>query len=192
MQSWYPKKKELLSTDFANRARRGLLVTSYEYCCQYMEFCKGLYLHQSGWVDKALVCYTASLEKGGSHSNNMMRLECLESIELIIKQKAEMERKKIARMNTRQRNSVRSKQTLEVVGWRSCKAIYRFLSHHYIQRRSVVFIVDTEYDSVVCRDIAMEHVTKFFGALNEEDHFGYISLSNTSKDDMILEKVTRN
>lgn len=95
-------------------------------------------------------------------------------------------------MNRRQRISVKSKQCLEVVGWQSCKAIYRFLSHHYIQRRSVVFIVDSEYDSVVCRDIAMEHVTKFFGALSEEDHFGYISLSKTSKDDIILEKVTRN
>lgn len=45
LQSWYSKKGEMLSVEFANKFRRGLAVLSYEYCCQYMEFCKGLYLH---------------------------------------------------------------------------------------------------------------------------------------------------
>lgn len=43
----------------------------------------------------------------------------------------------------------------EIIGWNQCTAIYKFLSHHYIMRRSVVFIVDSEFDSGVCKDIAM-------------------------------------
>ena len=87
---------------------------------------------------------------------------------------------------------MRSHTNPDVVGWRSCKSIYRFLSHHYVQRRSIVFSVDSEYDSVVCRDIAMQNVNKFFNSLGEEDHFGYISLQANSRDDMILEKHSRN
>ena len=35
--------------------------------------------------------------------------------------------------------------------WRNCDSIYKHLSHYYILWRSVVFIVDSWFDSVVYR-----------------------------------------
>lgn len=72
-----------------------------------------------------------------------------------------------------------------------CKSIYKFLSHHYIQRRSFVFVVDTQFDSVVYRDKAVKYVNDFFKNLDPEDYFGYISLDEnkrSSKDEIILER----
>ena len=50
------------------------------------------------------------------------------------------------------------------------------LSHHYILRKSVVFIVDTEYSSVIYQDMANRYAKKFFKELDGQDYFGYISL----------------
>ena len=64
--------------------------------------------------------------------------------------------------------------------WNNCKSIYKWLSHHYVRRRSIVFIVDSQFDSVVYRDKAMKYVRDFFGeALSDQDYFGYISLDNS-------------
>ena len=40
--------------------------------------------------------------------------------------------------------------------------IYRYLSHHYILRRSVVFIVDTEFSGLAYHDKANKWVKKIF------------------------------
>jgi len=73
--------------------RRGLIVIRYEYCRQYEEFCKGFFLHQSGKVKEALLCYTSSLDQGGVYSDNRLRLESLEAIELVIREKAKAQMK---------------------------------------------------------------------------------------------------
>ena len=76
-----------------------------------------------------------------------------------------------------------------------CKSIYKFLSHHYILRRSVVLIVDSQFDSVIYRDSAMKYVRQLFDGLDPEDHFGYISLDETkraAKDEIILERRSAN
>ena len=84
----------------------------------------------------------------------------------------------------------------EPVVWGKCKSIYKWLSHHYIQRRSVVFIVDTQFDSVVYRDKAMKYVKDYYTTgLNDEDFFGYISLdesTQSSMDEIILERRAAN
>ena len=79
------------------------------------------------------------------------------------------------------------------VGWRKLSSIYKYLSHHYIMRRSVVFIVDNEYDSVVYRDMTMRHARQFYGSLDDEDHFGFISLdAKHGRDDIRLERCANN
>ena len=48
-------------------------------------------MHQSGWINKALVYYSQSLTQGGAFSQNRLRLKALEAIELIIREKVELE-----------------------------------------------------------------------------------------------------
>ena len=59
----------------------------------------------------------------------------------------------------------------------------QFLSHHYVLRRSVVFIVDTECSSVFYHYMANRQVKKFFKKLDDQDYFGYISLGEKSISD---------
>ena len=81
----------------------------------------------------------------------------------------------------------------EVIGWNKCLSIYKYLSHHYILKRSVVFIVDSQFDSVVYRDKAMKYVSQFYGQLTDEDYFGYISLDSSHyRDEIILESTGMN
>lgn len=108
-----------------------------------------------------MVHYSSALTAGGRVSNNRVRLAALEAIELVIREKVELERLLKEDLNKKKRKTV-PKAAMEIVGWDMCKSIYKFLSHHYIIRRSVVFIVDTEYDSVVYRDKAMKNVLDFF------------------------------
>lgn len=55
------------------------------------------------------------------------------------------------------------------------------LSHHYILRKSVVFIVDTEYSSVIYQDLANKYVKNFFRELDGQDSFGFISLGKDAQ-----------
>ena len=119
-----------------------------------------------------------------------MRLNALEAIELIIKEKVDVENhlKKEARYAP-------IKQTVPTV-WGKCKSIYKWLSHHYIQRRSVVFIVDSQFDSVFYREKVMKYVKNFFGnQLNDKDYFGFISLEDSEQaclDEIIIERRSAN
>ena len=142
--------------------------------------------------------YSQSLIQGGVWSNNRMRLRALECIELIIREKTDLERKN-THMNMYGRKSANrhsSSYYTETVGWRHCKSIYKWLSHYYILRKSIVLIVDTSYDSVVYRDKAMKYVKKLFeDKLDFEDYFGYISLDDShqaGKDEIILDKKGKN
>ena len=58
------------------------------------------------------------------------------------------------------------------------KVIYAMLSHHYVQRKSVVFIVDTAFSNVVYQEKANKYAQEFFSKLDNQDYFGYISLGN--------------
>ena len=58
--------------------------------------------------------------------------------------------------------------------------IHKYLSHHYIQRRSVVFIVDTQFESVVHYEKAYSYVKQFFKSLDDDDYFGFISLGKAN------------
>jgi len=130
----------------------------------------------------ALHMYAQSLRRGGRNSANLLRLVTLEAIELIIKEKAELETKA-----NKQRQGFGS-QT-----WSRCTQVYKFLSHHYILRRSVVFIFDSQFDSVVYRDKAMHFVRKFCKEMDAEDHFGFITLDQKPlTDEVILERSGAN
>ena len=58
------------------------------------------------------------------------------------------------------------------------KAIHAMLSHHYVVRKSIVFIVDTAYSNVVYQEKANQYAESFFRDLDSQDYFGYISLGN--------------
>jgi len=76
--------------------------------------------------------------------------------------------------------------------WSNCRSIYKWLSHHYIRRRSVVFIVDSKFDSVVYRDKAIKYVKDFYSQdLGKHDYFGFISLDDSKQatiDEIILQE----
>lgn len=56
--------------------------------------------------------------------------------------------------------------------------IYKHLSHHYVLKRSIVFIVDTHFDQIMFEAKANELTTTFFESMQPSDYFGYISLGN--------------
>lgn len=196
LQKSYENREYLLTQEFANQSRKGLRVIPYDYCRQVMAYLKGFYLHQSGHVNEAIGQYASALAMSGRHSNNRVRLMALESTELIIKEKIELERYQTEKEN-KKRGFARGKHVAlsDTIAWNQCKSIYKFLSHHYILRRSVVFIVDTQFDSVVYRDKAMKTVKDLFKNLDGEDFFGYISLDDTKQasiDEIILQKKAAN
>ena len=77
--------------------------------------------------------------------------------------------------------------------WKNKNAIYDMLSHHYVLRKSVVFVVDTEYSSVIYQDLANKYVKSIFKGLDGQDYFGYISIGkNSGLDQCNLEKKGKN
>ena len=55
--------------------------------------------------------------------------------------------------------------------------IYRYLNHHYILERSIVFIVDQDFDTEIEKKRASNYLIQFFDSLQPTDKFGFISLS---------------
>ena len=53
------------------------------------------------------------------------------------------------------------------------------MSHHYVLRRSICFIVDTEYSGIFYHEKANKYVKQVFESLDDEDYFGFISLDRT-------------
>ena len=67
------------------------------------------------------------------------------------------------------------------------------LSQHYVQRKSIIFIVDSEFSSVFYQDIAMAEVMECFEELDDQDYFGILSLGkNTQQYSCMLEKKGKN
>ena len=67
-------------------------------------------------------------------------------------------------------------------------AIYKYLSHHYVGRKSVVFIVDQKFHSDKYLSIVNSQVLHYFNQLNREDYFGYIQIGvKYGQEDLILE-----
>ena len=89
----------------------------------------------------------------------------LENIEMILADKSASN----DRRGTKQGNKIKTANR---------PMIYKHLSHHYVLKRSVVFIVDTEFSSVFYHYMANRQVKKFFKQLDNEDYFGYISLGD--------------
>ena len=73
------------------------------------------------------------------------------------------------------------------------KSVYKYLSHHYILKRSIVFIFDTDYSSDSYKQMAAEYMNFFFNSMQPTDCFGLISLGKAAnKDDIVLEPKGRN
>lgn len=144
---------------------------------QYRSYLKGFYFHSTTNFSEALKWYTHSLEVTERHSINFLRLQALENIEQIIAEKKseEANRQYLKKLSS---SDVKLSQSSH---WNKKTAIYDMLSHHYILRKSVVFIVDTEFSSVVYMERANRYVKEFFNGLNGKDHFGYISLGKDAQ-----------
>ena len=92
-------------------------------------------------------CYTDSLKVSGpKESVNIIRLACLESIERIITYK-------------------KTNDDQAEIEWNKKGDIYFMLSHHYIERKSVVLIVDSEFGRM--RELANENVLKVLDNLKD-------------------------
>ena len=61
--------------------------------------------------------------------------------------------------------------------------VYEMLSQYYIQQRSVVFIIDSDFDSKRFQDKANKLVYDEFLKLDHQDYFGYIKLSKNFRKD---------
>jgi len=154
---------------------------------------KGFYFHSAGNIPEAMKWYTHSLHvTTDKHSVNFLRLQALENIEQIISEKKE-EEKLLPKSNSGLSGRIKA-QDEKMIVWKSKNVIYDILSHHYIHKKSVVFIVDTEFSSVIYRDLANKYVKNFFkNNLTDKDHFGYISLGKDAQlDQMILETKEMN
>jgi len=63
----------------------------------------------------------------------------------------------------------------------STNNIDRYLAHHYIERRSVVFIVDSTFASYAMLSSAFTFVKEVFDELSDNDNFGYIFMDHKQK-----------
>ena len=93
-QTRHINEKQLTTQEYANNNRRGLRVVSYKFVRQYESYCLGVLLHSGGYINEALRCYSSSLQNGGKQSNNLVRLQALQAIELIIREKQQLQQMK--------------------------------------------------------------------------------------------------
>ena len=71
--------------------------------------------------------------------------------------------------------------------------MHKYLSHHYILKRSFVFIVDPYFRSSAKMEQASKYINKFFNSLPKTDNFGLISLQLSSRaNELILEEKGKN
>lgn len=150
---------------------------------------KGFYYLTIENYKEALEHYTQSLLIN-EHAPNYLVLKALKKIEKII-----AHRRKIAatkRANSRisrlwNINPVKvtnTKQTAERS--QQSQTVYRSLSKHYIQRRSIVFIVDRKFQSVFFFERALDLVKQVFNSLHDEDYFGFLALDETNLQQRIV------
>jgi hypothetical protein len=69
------------------------------------------------------------------------------------------------------------------------------LRKHVVQRRSIVVLLDTKFQSDFYLRAANRFVSKLFKSLNKEDYFGYICIGNEAHmpcAEIILEKKSKN
>lgn len=59
--------------------------------------------------------------------------------------------------------------------------INKYLAHHYIERRSIVFIVDSTFASYAMLSSALAFVKETFNTINDTDSFGYILMDHKQK-----------
>ena len=71
-------------------------------------------------------------------------------------------------------------------------AVYKFLRHHYILKRSVVFLVDSNFDGMANRERALSIVSNFFDSMSPTDSFGLLHIGVSKLSDMILEAKGKN
>jgi len=71
-------------------------------------------------------------------------------------------------------------------------AIYKYLSHYYILKRSIVFIVDTNYDNMAYGTKSADLISEYFDSMPLTDHFGYISLDGSPNNSIPLESKGNN
>ena len=97
-----------------------------------------------GKSDQALKWYSQSLRIAETKSVNFIRLQALENIEIIIRHKRLYELQNIVPELRHKKNKKMMKAPQL---WSRRNMIYKYLSHHYIMQRSVVFIVDPDLSS---------------------------------------------
>ena len=59
-------------------------------------------------------------------------------------------------------------------------------------RKSVVFIIDSQFDSVVYRDKALKYVKEYYRDMEDNDYFGLISLDSKHQDEILLSECHSN
>ena len=70
--------------------------------------------------------------------------------------------------------------------------VYKYLRHHYILKRSVVFLVDSNYDGMANRERALSIVSTFFDSMSPADSFGLLHIGTTKLSNVILETKGKN
>ena len=197
LQNDCESRKILYTEQFADTHRHGLRVQSAESLIQMDLFLQGLLFHFCGSIHLALAAYTESLQMSGSLSESGLRLVCLESIAMIISEQQEEEMKKKFRRSLTKKLTKNHKSPLmdPEMGpkWSKKAIVHQYLSHHYIQRRSFVFIIDNEYQSIIFRDMAFRRMREFYHTLQPDDYVGFLMMgSKAEQDQVILEKKSAN
>ena len=128
------------SSNYANQHRNGLEVFSSQQLLQHQSYIKGFYFHSVNKTSLALKYYSESLRVADTESVNFIRLQALENIELIIRENCKDVGRKDKLSHRSSENTGRNPSK-----WRKRTTIYKYLSHHYITKRSVIFIVDPAF-----------------------------------------------
>jgi len=114
---------------------------------------------------------------------------------MICDEKKRIETRNIQKQIKKHKNkksALRNSNLLKKIIWGHATSVNRFLSHHLIQRRSFVFIVDTEYESITHRDLVFHELTRFYWTIHPEDYVGFIMLGENENQDITLEVKTNN
>jgi hypothetical protein len=109
-----------------------------------------------------------------------MRLKALKKIEKILshRRKIDATKRAISRNNiwriSRTLPKASNSAKRDDKNSNSSEAIYRYLSKHYILRRSIVFILDGTFSSVFFYERALDLIKNVFNKLNSNDYFGFL------------------
>ena len=155
-------------------------------------------------LDQALQALTHSLTMN-QVSENLLRLKTLKKIEKILGTQRRLELEKQEKIIALALQEAQTQNNPDLKGIKSISRRYkhlqpqgkeqlsqnqqkvqRYLSKHFVNKQSIVFIVDKQFSSVFFYERALDLVQRVFGRLQNSDYFGFLALDSHSMQQKIV------